>query len=223
MRAGEVWGGITVLFVLALATVSAFLIANGEEIFFVLPFTVVILSMYLYVIYKRYHVELVPEGDLKLFDDPEDLRILCGIYGLPRTGTANWLRHRLAQFARANSGHSFVWVAPRSMKRIASGLELTSEKEEKEMPDTLHELVVSLVSEKPPEDWSKRPLVWGARRSGSRLIGIESCPICEAKQTEHVPVCRECGADLEFYTSLGESKVGRRLVAKKAERHQQET
>ncbi|MCJ2533424.1 MAG: hypothetical protein LN411_05855, partial [Candidatus Thermoplasmatota archaeon] len=145
MRAGEVWGAVTVLFVSALATVSALLVSRGEEMFFVLPFVVVTLSIYLYVVYKRYRVELVPEGDLELFDDPGDLRILCAIYGLPRTGSPNWLRHRLAQFARANSGSSFVWVAPRSLKRIASGLELSSEKEERELSEDPQELVKRMV------------------------------------------------------------------------------
>lgn len=213
MRAGEVWGAVTVLFVSALATVSALLTARGEEVFFVLPFVVVILSIYLYVVYKRYHVELVPEGDLELFDDPDDLRILCAIYGLPRTGSPNWLRHRLAQFARANSGSSFVWVAPRSMKKIASGLEVSLEKEEQELPENLHEFVVRMVADKPSDDWSRRPLVWGVQRSRSRLSSIASCPICDSEVGGRKAVCGECGADLEFYNALVESKVGRRLVA----------
>jgi hypothetical protein len=216
MRAGEVWGAITVLFVSALATVTAFLIASGEEAYFVLPFAVVALSVYLYIVYKRYRVEVVPEGDLKLFDDVFDLRILCGIYGLPRTGTPYWLRHRLAQFARANSGRSFVWVAPRSAKRIASGLEVSHEKEEPELPQDLHEFVVRMVSDGPSDDRSRRPLVWGAQRSNARLNSITACPVCDAEVGGRVAICRECGADLEFYIVLAESKVGRRLVAQKA-------
>jgi hypothetical protein len=215
MRAGEVWGAITVLFVSALATVAALLIASGEEMFFVLPFAVVALSVYLYIVYKRYHVEVVPEGDLGLFDDPDDLSILCGIYGLPRTGTPNWLRHRLAQFARANSGNSFAWVAPRSMRKIASGLEVSLEKEEQELPQNLHEFVVRMVSDRPSDDWSRRPLVWGVRRSSSRLSSIATCPICDSDVGGRKAVCGECGADLEFYIALAESKVGRRLVAQK--------
>lgn len=217
MRAGEVWGAVTVLFVSALATVSALLIARGEELSFVLPFVVVILSIYLYVVYKRYRVELVPEGDLDLFDDPGDLRILCAIYGLPRTGAPNWLRHRLAQFARANSGSSFVWVAPRSLRRVASGLELSAEKEEQELSEDPQELFMRMVSDEPSDDRSRRPLVWGVRRSRSRLTSIASCPVCDSDVQENSAVCGGCGADLEFYEALSESKVGRRLVAQKAD------
>ncbi len=215
MRAGEVWKAVTVLFVSALATVSALLIARGEEEFFVLPFVVVALSVYFYVVYKRYHVELVPEGDLELFDDPGDLEILCAIYGLPRTGSPNRLRHRLAQFARVNSDSSFVWVAPKSLKRVASGLELSAEKEEQELPENLHEFVVRMVSDEPSGDRSRRPLVWGVRRSRSRLTSIASCPICDSEVGGRQAICGECGADLEFYSALAESKVGRRLVAQK--------
>lgn len=223
MRAGEAWGAITVLFVSGIALVSAFFIASGEEIFFVLPFGVVAISSYLYVVYKRYRVELVTEGDVRLFDDPEDLKILCAIYGLPRTGNPNWLRHRLVRFSRENADSSFVWVAPKALRRIASGLEVTTEKEEEELPDRLHDLVVRMVSDSPGTDWSRRPLVWGMKRSRSRLSSIESCPICEADVTGVTAVCTECGADLEFYEVLSESKVGRRLVAQRAVRRLRET
>jgi hypothetical protein len=223
MRAGEVWGAITVLYVSGVALVSAFLIASGEETYFIMPFAVVTVAVYLYVVYKRYHVELVTEGDLRLFDDPEDLRILCAIYGLPRTGTPNWLRHRLAQFARVNSDDSFVWVAPKALRRIASGLEFTTEKEEEEMPNNLHELVVRMVSDAPAVDRSRRPLVWGVARSRLRLSSIESCPICETDVRPGTIVCSECGADLEFYQALSESKVGKRLVAQRAVRRLRET
>lgn len=204
------------LFVSGLALVSALLIASGEEVYFVLPFAVVSTAIYLYIIYKRYRVELVTEGDVRLFDDPDDLRILCAIYGLRRTGTPNWLRHRLAQFARANADIAFVWVAPRALRRIASGLELTMEKEEAELPENLHQFVVRLITEEGADDWSDRPLVWGKKRSRSRLISIEACPICDADVKGGGAVCRECGADLEFYDALAESRVGRRLLAERA-------
>jgi hypothetical protein len=215
MRASEVWGAATVLYVSGVALVSATLIATGEEVFFVLPFAVTLTAVYLYIVYKRYRVELVTEGDIKLFDDPDDLRILCGIYGLPRTGTPNWLRHRLAQFARANSGCTFVWVAPKALRRVASGLELTPEKEEKELPQNLHEFVVRIVSEADSSDRSRRPLVWGMKRSRSRLNSIETCPICDTEVRRGTAICGDCGADLEFYDALAESRVGRRLLAEK--------
>ncbi|HIH01216.1 TPA: hypothetical protein HA259_03935 [Thermoplasmata archaeon] len=224
MRAGEAWGAITILFMSGVALVSAFLIAEGEELYFVLPFGVVAVAIYLYVLYKRYRVELVTEGDVRLFDDPEDLRVLCAIYGLPRTGNPNWLRHRLVRFAKDNSDNNFVWVAPKALKKLASGFEVATEKEEEEeIPDRLHDFVMRMVSDKPEADWTPRPLLWGVKRSRSRLSSIEECPICEAEVEGGGAVCEECGADLEFYQVLSESKVGRRIVAQRAVRRLRET
>ena len=215
MRAGEAWGAFTVLFVLALATVSAMLVASGEEAYFVVPFAAVVMSVYLYIVYKRYHVELVPEADLRLFDDPEDLRILCAIYGLGRDGKPPVLRHRLARLARANPDASFIWVAPKATQAVASALRI-GPAEEEELPEDLHEFVTRIISDKRPASAASRPLVWGRSRSKARLHSLSSCPVCSAPAERTDAVCRECGADMEFYEVFSESKVGRRLVAEKA-------
>lgn len=216
MRAGEAWGAFTVLFVLALATVSAVLVARGEEAYFVSPFAAVVMSVYLYIVYKRYHVELVPETDLRLFDDPEDLRILCAIYGLGRDGKPAVLRHRLARLARANPDASFIWVAPKATQAVASALRIGPPEPDEEMPEDLHEFVTRIISDARPASAAASPLVWGRRRSKARLHSLSSCPVCSATAGRTDEVCRECGADMEFYEVFSESKVGRRLVAEKA-------
>ncbi|HUV61858.1 MAG TPA: hypothetical protein VMW71_06810 [Thermoplasmata archaeon] len=220
MRGHDVWRTFTVLFVLALATISALMVGQGEDIAVVTFVTIVAISVYLYIIYKRYHVELLPESDLRLFDDPDDLRILCRIYGLPDSGSPNWLRHRLAQFSRQNDGRSFVWVAPRFMKAIASNLEFAPGMDDgQELPEDSTELLVHMVSSRPSAGSMSRPLVWGKSRSTSRRRGIASCPVCESAVDQRAPVCGVCGADLEFYDALLESKIGRRLIAQKADGH----
>ena len=158
MRAGEAWGAFTVLFVLGLATVSAVMVAGGEEPYFVVPFAAIAMSVYLYIVYKRYHVELVPEGDLRLFDDPEDLRILCAIYGLGTDGKPAVLRHRLARLARGNPDASFIWVAPRATRAVASALRI-GPAEEEEMPEDLHEFVTRIISDQRPSSAAGSPLV----------------------------------------------------------------
>lgn len=215
MRAAEAWGAFTVLYVLALATVSALLVAGGRDAYFVLPFAVSALSVYLYIVYKRYRVELVTEGDIRLFDDPEDLRILCGIYGLGRDGTPAMLRHRLAMLARENPDRSFIWVAPRATRAVASWLRTGPGEEEEEVPADLHRFVTRMVSD-PPSGAADRPLVWGGRRSKERLEALSECPVCSAPAVGGGAVCPSCGADMEFYDAFSESKVGRRLVARKA-------
>ncbi len=218
MRAHDVWRTFTVLFVLGLAAASALMVSQGEDIAVVAFVTVVAMSVYLYIIYKRYHVELLPESDIRLFDDPDDLRILCRIYGLPDSGSPNWLRHRLSLFVRQNDGRSFVWVAPMFMKRIASNLEFAPGlDDDRELPANSVELLVHMVSSKPSAGSMNRTLVWGKSRSTSRRRGISSCPVCESAAGQRAPVCGACGADLEFYDALLESKIGRRLVAQKAD------
>jgi len=208
------------LYVLALAAVSALIISHGEDLVAAMFVTVVAISVYLYIVYKRYHVERLPENDIRLFDDPDDLRILCRIYGLPDSGSPNWLRHRLAQFSRQNEDRSFVWVAPRFMKTLASSLEFAPGMEEyQSLLEDPNELLVRMVSSSPSVGPKSRPLVWGRSRSSSRRRTITSCPICDSSVGQRAPVCGECGADLEFYDALLESRIGRRLVAQKADGH----
>lgn len=218
MRAHDAWRAFTTLFVLALATASAFMVSQGEHPAVMLFIAIVTIAVYLYIIYKRYHVERLPESDIRLFDDPEDLRILCKIYGLPHKGSLNRLRHRLAQFSRDNSDRSFVWVAPMFMKALASNLEFApGTEDDEELPDDSTELLTRMISSSPSTGAANRPLVWGMRRSTSRRRTISSCPMCDSTVGPMVPVCGVCGADLEFYDALLESKIGKRLVAQKAD------
>src|SRR4030042_1353657 len=80
--------------------------------------------IYIYVVYKRYHVVVVPETDIMQFDDVDDLQILSNIYGLDTQGTERDLRARLLRFARTNKDKAFVWVAPRSIISVGSALEV---------------------------------------------------------------------------------------------------
>ena len=218
MRAHDAWRAFTVLFALALAIVSAFMISRGVEFIVVIFVAVVAVAVYLYIVYKRYHVELITEDDLRLFDDSEDLRILCRIYGLPHKGASKRLRYRLAQYARMNSGRSFVWVAPMFMKNFVSALEFAPGMyEDEELPEDSNELLVRMISGRGPAGVANRPLVWGMCRSPSRRRAITACPVCDASVGQRAPVCGECGADLEFYDALTESKIGRRLVAQKSD------
>ncbi|UCE44667.1 MAG: hypothetical protein JSU93_04445 [Methanobacteriota archaeon] len=224
MRAQDAWRVFTILFILGLAVAASWMTNQGQNVALVAFMAVVSIAVYFYIIYKRYHVERLPESDLRLFDDPEDLRILCRIYGIPDTGSPTWLRHRLAQFIRQNESRSFVWVAPIFMKKLVSNLELSPNSEDyQEFPESQSELLERMVSSYPSAAAEGRPLVWGVRRSTSRRHAITSCPICDEEVDRKSLVCDVCGADLEFYEVLSESKVGRKLVAQRAERHLQET
>ena len=216
MRAHDVWRAFSVLYALAVATASSFMISQNWDPALVLFIAVVALSVYMYVVYKRYHVERITEDDLKLFEDPDDLQILCRIYGLPHTGSPNRLRHRLAQFSRRNENRSFVWVAPLFMKNLVSNLEFAGETDDDELPEDSSELLLRMVSSGSEATLASRPLVWGRRRSSSRRQGISSCPICDSAVGLRAPVCAECGADLEFYDVLQESRIGRKLIAQKS-------
>jgi hypothetical protein len=162
--------------------------------------------IYIYVVYKRYHVEVVPENDIMQFDDVGDLRILSSIYGLDTRGTEKELRERLLAFARANEEHAFVWVAPKSVISLGSALEVSAEP--------------ASVMERPahaPSGVSSKGLVGGRPRSTERLGSLKACPICDTRLQKSGGICSECGADLEFYYALSESKVGKRLVSEKAD------
>ncbi|UCE91111.1 MAG: hypothetical protein JSV90_06730 [Methanobacteriota archaeon] len=215
MNARDVWAVFTLLFVLAVAVFSAFMINSGEEPTIVASMATAAVAVYLYVVYKRYRVELVPEDDLKLFIDPEDLAILCDIYGLPSVGSPSRLMHRLALQSRAHADQHFIWVAPRLMRRIPSGLAVGPEEDFGEPPEDAHELVARMVSDNALGKRAAMPLVWGKRRSSVRLRRMTACPICDSEVTHRSLVCERCGADLEFYDALAESRIGHRLVAEK--------
>jgi len=198
MTPKQAWIAFSLLTVLVVTAVMVALAGFGYPEMVVVPSGFIFLLLYFYVLYKRYNVEVVPESDIALFTDPDDLRILCAIYGLETTGDENDLRPRLVAFSRANSSRTFAWVAPKLVRSLGAALEL-SEGE----PTTSSPVEVG-------------PLTGGRARSDSRLTAIELCPVCDAKRPSSDTVCAECGADLEFYAVLRESKVGKRLVSEKA-------
>lgn len=214
MRAEQAWGAFSVVFALGTSCVAAALVSLGQDPYQVGAFAAVAVMVYLYVVYKRYHIELVTEGDIALFSDPEDLRILCHIYGLGGTGRPLVDRQRLRNFVRQHPGRSFVWVAPRPVASLGSALSLPTPEAPRE--PTAPELMMRLLSEGPSEASLRGPLVGGADRSQERLEGIRECPVCESSSEGADVVCPECGADLEFYAALSDSKVGRRLLSEKA-------
>jgi hypothetical protein len=198
MEPKQAWGAFSIIFVLADMIVAAILIDLEFDPLLVVAIPAIILLIYLYVLYKRYHVEVVPEQDIMLFEDADDLRILCSIYGLGTSGEEDELRERLLDFARANRDNAFTWVAPRAVLSLGSALE---------MPSTPRKSTSS----------SRQPLLGGRMRSSARLSGIDDCPICGSKVPRKGWVCTECGADLEFYFVLGETKIGKLVLSEKAE------
>lgn len=193
----QAWIAFSLLFVLADVVAMVALVDLGYSEMFVVSCGLLALLLYLYVIYKRYHVEVIKESDIKLFTEPGDLRILCGIYGLDRSGTEDDLRTRLMTFSKANRSRAFTWVAPRLVRSVTSALEIPED---------------AIAEDRPFEG---RPLTGGYDRSDSRLSAIDACPVCGAKLLAKGRTCGECGADLEFYEVLRESRVGRQLVSEK--------
>ncbi len=215
MDAKQAWGAFSLILVLAVVTVAAMLISTGRNSYQISAFAAIVLMVYLYILYKRYHIEVVTEGDVLLFNDEDDLKILCEIYGLGDSGRAYINRQRLRNFARENKDTDFVWIAPGFVHSFSSALEVelpAEEAKELSVPD----LIKRLVSDAPSKDRLTSPLTWGVSRDSKRLSTIDSCPVCEADVKGSTGVCKECGADLEFYSVLAESKLGRRLLSAKA-------
>lgn len=208
MESGHAWG-IFSLVVLGCDGLACILLLDaGYDAPPVLTAACATGAAYVYIMYKRYRVEVVPASDLKLFDDVEDLRILSRIYALDPSGNEAHLRRRLESFAGANEGRVFVWIVP----RIISGL--TSSERRQLSPS---ELAAGLLSDKPqgprPET---RPLIGAAGRGSAGRTRSRICPICEEKAPLVGTTCKHCGADLEFYAALARSRVGRRLVSEKS-------
>lgn len=215
--AKRAWGAATLVVILTVLAVSGFLLNWGMEYYEVFAIDLITLSCYLYVVYKRYHIEMVPERDLALFDDTDDLRILCGIYGLRTYGGPAILKQRLKDFSRKNVSSSFVWVAPKAVHSLASALEVNTSPEAAEETKDVAGLVKEMVSAGPSRKAPSVMLIGGKRRSSERLATISSCPLCESEVPKGKATCPECGADLEFYTVLSESRLGKRILAEKAE------
>ena len=195
----------------SVATAAALLILTGLAILPTGLFGGVALLLYFYVIYKRYHVEVVPERDVTLFEDKEDLKILCDIYGLETAGSHRELRKRLIDFAKAHESESFTWVAPRAV--VSFGSTMTAQEP---APQPQGSVLDQLLKETDSEMMRTRGLVFGQPRTGSGTRSLKTCPICDARPPRSKTICPECGADLEFYASLSESKVGKRMVERKA-------
>jgi len=196
MEPKQAWGAFSIIVILSDAIATALLISIDIEPVLVLAVALIVLLVYFYVLYKRYHVEVVPENDIMLFDDPDDLRILCSIYGLGSTGDKPELRARLLRFSRIHDDSAFVWVAPKTVLFFGTALEI---------PPTPRVARTN----------SAKSLLKQKTRSAEKLSRIKKCPICDAKTPRKGSTCEECGADLEFYVALGGSKVGRLMVSRK--------
>lgn len=203
------------MFALADALAVSAMIELGHDPLPMVLFGAVAMLVYLYVLYKRYHVEVVTSSDLMLFDDEEDLRILSGIYGLRTAGDKDVLRNRLVDFARTNEKNAFVWVAPRVVSSVASTLHMSPPPRSRTTSEGPEEIIKLMISDDLPSP--SAGLLGGRSRSSTRRSSIEKCPICGARPPRASQLCRECGADLEFYEVLSESKVGRLLISEKAE------
>lgn len=215
MRAEQAWGAFTLVFALATIAVAATLFSMGQDPYLAGTLAVVAVMVYLYVVYKRYHIELVTEGDIALFTDPDDLRILCDIYGLGSTGKPVVDRQRLRGFVRAHPGGAFVWVAPSPVSSVGSALSMPPPPAEEEM--TVPAMMKKLLSDRPSEASLTGPLVGGLERSKARLAAVTRCPVCDSAPGRSEGICLRCGADLEFYSVLAESRVGRKLLSQKTE------
>lgn len=203
------------VFALGCAAVAAGLVSLGQDPYLIGMLVAVSVAIYLYVVYKRYHIELITEGDIAQFSDPDDLRILCEIYGLGGTGRPLIDRQRLKNFVRAHPGAAFVWIAPRPVRSVGSALAVPPPEPEEEL--TVPVLVKRLLADKPSENSLRGSLIWDADRPAEDLRTLDECPVCEWELLEPAHVCPECGADLGFYSALAESRLGRRLISEKTE------
>jgi hypothetical protein len=200
MEPKRAWGAFSVILVIAVIVASVMLYDLGVDLLPVGAFAIVAPLVYFYILYKRYNIEVITENDVMLFDDPDDLGILCSIYGLDTAGEPGALRQRLVNFARTNKEKSFTWVAPKAVLSIGSALEAPASRKGRTSSKFA----------------SAGPLIGGKARSGNRLASIDACPVCAAKAPKKGTVCPDCGADLEFYTVLAESRVGKLVVSGKA-------
>lgn len=224
MEPRHAWGAFSVILVLGISVAGTVLVSIGHDALLIAAFAACAVVAYAYVAYKRYHVELVPESDIMLFDDAEDLKLLCRIYGLGSEGGRRQLRARLLRFSRQNRGKSFVWVAPSSVRALAGAFTLEPRLREPLVPTPLTSpslmhvpgVVEHLVSDQPSAPSLKPGLMGGLPRSPVRLRRVRWCPICDSRRLAPDPVCASCGADIEFYVVLSQTRVGRRMLSAKA-------
>ena len=211
MTPKQAWGIVSIIAILAAAMAVTLLVVAGSDVVLALLFGGAAVLVFFYVLYKRYHVEVVPERDVKLFTNREDLQILCEIYGLDSSGSLFDLRRRLVEFAKGHDDEAFTWVAPRGI--ISFGSTLVAEGP---VPPPEPSVLDQLLRETDEEMVRTRGLVYGSQRKIPRAKPLAACPICEAPAPKAGSICPECGADLLFYDSLSSSKVGKEIVRRKA-------
>jgi len=218
MEPKQAWGAFSVVFVLVDALAGSVLVSLGYDLMPVAAIVGIVALIYFYILYKRYHVEVVPESDIMLFDDVDDLRILCRIYGLEEMGNEGVLRRRLVAFSKANSDTAFTWVAPKSVLSVGSSLSIESGPGASgyERPLSATKLAEDMLTGASSGRERTSILPRGESRSTTRLGGIRECPVCGSRTRRARSICPECGADLEFYAVLSESKVGQRIISTKA-------
>jgi hypothetical protein len=200
MEPKRAWGVFSFVLFTAVAVAAASFYNLGIDLALVLSFAIVVPVFYLYVVYKRYNVEVITENDAMMIDDPEDLRIICSIYGLDATGKPGAMRQRLLSFVQKNKDNAFTWVAPKVVLSVGSSLQ---------MPETGD-------GARPGQFSNAKPLVGGKTRDEARLSAIDKCPVCGARAPKKGSTCSECGADLEYYAALGELKLGKLMLSEKA-------
>ncbi len=200
MEPKRAWGVFSFVLFTAVAIAAASFYNLGFDPALIIAFGIVVPIFYLYVVYKRYNVEVITENDAMLVDDPEDLSIICSIYGLDATGTPGAMRQRLLSFVRKNKDKAFTWVAPKIVQSVGYSLQ---------MPE------VGAVA-RPGQPSNARPLVGGKPRDDARRSAIDKCPVCGARVPKKGSTCRECGVDLEYYATLGEMKLGKLIISEKA-------
>lgn len=197
MKPKQAWGAFSIIVILTIAIAIALLIDLEYEPVLVAAVALIAVLVYFYVLYKRYHVEVVPETDIMQFEDADDLRILCTIYGLESKGKDAELRDRLLAFARAQGDSAFVWVAPKTVLFFGTALEIPQASGRRSAGPA-------------------KSLLGGDTGASARLARVKRCPICDARTPREGSICKECGADLGFYLALGASKVGKLVLSEKA-------
>jgi len=195
MKPGQAWKVLSLMFVLGVIVVAAALASVGYDPFAIAAGALVVLLVYPYVLYKRYHVEVVPERDIALLNDTDDLRLLCRIYGLPHDGGRMALRSRLLKFIAENRGNAFAWVAPRGVLGFGSAFALPSVEEN--------------------QTATGHSEGRGVPASKESQLGRSACPICETPVPAGTKTCAVCGADQEFYSSVMDTRIGKLLVSQR--------
>jgi len=211
MEPKQAWGAFSLVFIVADVLVGVMIDWLGYSHLLALLVAIVAMITYLYVVYKRYHVEVVPESDIVLFDDPDDLRILSRIYGLEDSGNIQALRQRLVAFARKNKDNAFVWVAPKHVVKLGSALEMPQAASSIPQVPLGKKMIAGTLQAS-----TLKTLPGGRSRSVTRRTRMRECPVCDAKVAGKGSICEACGADLEFYSVLRQSRVGKRLLAQKS-------